>query len=145
VHLEVPFHKVRRPVHLARGNRGENSDMIVQGALDAFWLQIAKPMIELPLNQWLIDASHFGRKLTQARAEAFMREEFEALIEESGYACLVLHPRADIGVARAARLEMMTQFLERARGFGVAFHRCSDCAAAFRSSARTAAHGVKQR
>ncbi|HLW92704.1 MAG TPA: polysaccharide deacetylase family protein [Roseiarcus sp.] len=96
-------------------------------------------MVELPLNQWLIDASHFGRKLTQARAEAFMREEFDALIEESGYACLVLHPRADIGVARAARLEMMTRLLERAQTFSVTFQRCGDYAAALLEARRTAA------
>jgi hypothetical protein len=64
-----------------------------------------------PLNPWLSDASYFGQRLTQGRAEAFLREEFEPLIAESGYACLVLHPRADIGVARAARLEMMERFL----------------------------------
>jgi peptidoglycan/xylan/chitin deacetylase (PgdA/CDA1 family) len=87
-------------------------------------------MVELPLNQWLIDASHFGRKLTQARAEAFMREEFEPLIETCRYACLVLHPRADIGVARDARLAMLTRFLEWARGFGVTFRRCDEHAAA---------------
>lgn len=96
-------------------------------------------MVELPLNQWLIDASHFGRKLTQARAEAFMREEFDALIADSGYACLVLHPRADLGVAREARLETMARFLKRARASGAEFVRCGDYAASFAASSCPAA------
>jgi hypothetical protein len=92
-------------------------------------------MIELPLNQWLIDASHFGRRIPQARAEAFMREEFDALIVEAGYACLALHPRADIGVAREARLVMMARFLEEACvRFGVIYRRCADCANEFRAA-----------
>ena len=56
-----------------------------------------------------------------------------ALIAASGYACLVLHPRGDIGVAREARLVMMRRFVERARGFGVRFRRCGECAAAARA------------
>jgi peptidoglycan/xylan/chitin deacetylase (PgdA/CDA1 family) len=87
-------------------------------------------MVELPWSEGLSDATHFRRRLTQGRAEAFFLEEFEALIGVDGYACLTLHPRADIGVGRAARLVMLERLLGQFREkHGVVFSRCCDLVA----------------
>ncbi len=82
-------------------------------------------MVELPVSQGLTDATHFGQRLTQSRAEAFMIEAWDALLATDGYACVTLHPRADLGIGRAARITMIERLFERARqtaaaGFGCA-------------------------
>lgn len=86
-------------------------------------------MVELPWNEGLCDATHFGRRLTQSRAEAFLVEELDALLPEDGYACLSLHPRADKGIARAARLPILRRLLARARRMGAEVLTCRDAAA----------------
>lgn len=86
-------------------------------------------MVELPLSEGLIDATHFGRRLPLARAEAFMREELDALLPQDGFACLTLHPRGDKGVARAARIPLLTRLIERARALGAEVMTCRDIAA----------------
>ncbi|QRM34277.1 polysaccharide deacetylase family protein [Microvirga sp. VF16] len=78
----------------------------------------APGMVELPLFEGLTDATHFSRLLTQERVEAFFNEELDALLSESGYACLTLHPRADKGIGRAARLPLVERLLQRARDSG---------------------------
>lgn len=86
-------------------------------------------MVELPVSQGLTDATHFGQRLTQSRAEAFMIEAWDALLATDGYACLTLHPRADLGVGRAARITMIERLFERARGLGSEFRQCREVAA----------------
>jgi peptidoglycan/xylan/chitin deacetylase (PgdA/CDA1 family) len=90
-------------------------------------------MIELPWSEGLSDATHFSRRLTQDRAEAFLTEEFDALAAVDGYACLTLHPRADIGLARTARLPILRRLLERARGAGLKPALCRDLAEAVKT------------
>lgn len=68
-------------------------------------------MIELPWSEGLNDSYYFGRRVTQDRAYAHMAEQAEALLAADGYACLTLHPRADLGVGRAARLQMVERLL----------------------------------
>jgi peptidoglycan/xylan/chitin deacetylase (PgdA/CDA1 family) len=86
-------------------------------------------MIELPWSEGLCDATHFSRRVTQDRAYAHFLQEFDALIDVDGYACLTLHPRADKGVGRAARLVMVEEFLAHARErASVEFRRCRDVA-----------------
>ena len=75
----------------------------------------APGMVELPLSEGLTDATHFRRRLAQSRAEAFLNEELDALLPEDGFACITLHPRADIGVAREARVPVLLRLLDRAR------------------------------
>ncbi|BBK40426.1 polysaccharide deacetylase [Allostella vacuolata] len=95
----------------------------------------APRMVELPWSEDLRDASHFERRLTQARAEAFMTEEIDALVPEAGYACITLHPRADNGFGRAARIAMLRRFLSRAQArFGAEFLLCRDLAAGVRAA-----------
>ncbi|MBN8944303.1 MAG: polysaccharide deacetylase family protein [Rhizobiales bacterium] len=85
-------------------------------------------MVELPWSEGLTDATHFRRRLTQDRAEAFLTEEFDALLPVAGYACLTLHPRADIGLARASRLPILERLIARARDAGATLRHCRDLA-----------------
>jgi len=75
----------------------------------------APGLIELPWFEALSDATHYARRFTQARARAVMLEEMDALLPVAGYASLTLHPRSDIGSARAARLALVEELITRAR------------------------------
>ncbi len=91
----------------------------------------APGMVELPLSEGLTDAAHFGRRLTQSRAEAFLAEELDALLPEDGFACITLHPRGDLGLVREARIPVLLRLLDRARSaHGAEFRLCRDIAAA---------------
>lgn len=83
-------------------------------------------MIELPWSEGLCDATHFSRRVTQERAFAHLAEQGDALLDVEGYACLTLHPRADNGVGRAARLQMVERLLERFRTQGAQFLSCRE-------------------
>lgn len=87
-------------------------------------------MLELPWSEGLCDATHFSRRVTQDRAYAHWVEQGDALLAADGYACLTLHPRADNGVGRAARLLKVEQLLERFRAAGASFKTCAELAAA---------------
>jgi peptidoglycan/xylan/chitin deacetylase (PgdA/CDA1 family) len=93
-------------------------------------------MIELPFSEALSDAAHFGRKVTQERAEAHLTEELGGLLGTSGlgYACLSLHPRADIGIARSARLPILDRLVTFAQRHGASPVLCRDLAASVRSA-----------
>lgn len=91
----------------------------------------APGLVELPLSEGLTDATHFRRRLTQSRAEAFLTEELDALLPADGFACITLHPRSDIGLAREARLPVLFRLIDRARRVhGAEFRLCRDIAAA---------------
>lgn len=90
----------------------------------------APGMVELPWSEALCDATHFRRRFTQDRAEAAMHEEFDPLLDADGYACITLHPRGDIGVARPARLPIVDRLVQRARARGAQFALCREVAAA---------------
>lgn len=83
-------------------------------------------MVELPLSEGLTDATHFRRRVTQDRAEALLAEELTALLGVEGYACLTIHPRADIGIGRAARLPMLERLVRLAEKQGAAPGLCRD-------------------
>jgi peptidoglycan/xylan/chitin deacetylase (PgdA/CDA1 family) len=88
-------------------------------------------MIELPWSEGLTDATHFSHRVTQNRAFDHFVEQFDALIAVDGYACFTFHPRADIGVGRAARLVMVEDLLGHVREKGkVEFKQCRDVALA---------------
>ncbi len=89
----------------------------------------APGMVELPWSEGLCDATHFSRRVTQDRAYAHWVEQGDALLAAEGYACLTLHPRADNGVGRAARLQKVEQLLERFRAAGASFRTCAELAA----------------
>ncbi|RDJ21447.1 polysaccharide deacetylase [Bosea caraganae] len=85
-------------------------------------------MVELPISEGLTDATHFRRRVTQDRAEALLGEELTALLGVDGYACLTFHPRADIGIGRAARLPMLERLVRLAEKRGATPVLCRDAA-----------------
>lgn len=85
-------------------------------------------MVELPISEGLTDATHFLRRVTQDRAEALLSEELTALLGVEGYACLTFHPRADIGIGRAARLPMLERLVRLAEKQGAVPSLCRDAA-----------------
>jgi peptidoglycan/xylan/chitin deacetylase (PgdA/CDA1 family) len=90
----------------------------------------APGMVELPFSEGLSDATHFGRRLTQSRAEAFLAEELDALLPSGNFACITLHPRGDLGLAREARVPVLLRLLDRARRMhGATFRLCREIAA----------------
>lgn len=99
----------------------------------------AGDMVELPWSEGLCDASHFGRRVTQDRALAHFKEQAEALLEVAGYACLTLHPRADYGVGRAARLTMVEALLGSMFEAGARCVTCADHAAQWQNASLSAA------
>ncbi len=90
-------------------------------------------MVELPISEGLTDATHFRRRVTQDRAEELMCEELSALLAVDSYACLTFHPRADIGVGRAARLPMIRRLVGLAEAGGAAPLLCAEVAERFRT------------
>lgn len=100
-------------------------------------------MVELPVSEGLTDATHFRRRMTQSRAEAFLVEAWDALLATDGYACLTLHPRADLGVGRAARIAMIERLFDRARRqHGSDFRLCREVAAECREDGGAAWNGA---
>jgi len=91
-------------------------------------------MVELPISEGLTDAAHFRRRVTQDRAEELMREELTALLAVDGYACLSFHPRADIGVGRAARLPLIRRLVALAGERGAKPVLCTELAQRFRTT-----------
>lgn len=59
-----------------------------------------------------------------------MIEALDALLATDGYACITLHPRADLGIGRAARITMIERLFERARRLGNGFQLRREVAAA---------------
>lgn len=88
--------------------------------------QQAEGLLELPWSEGLSDATHFRRRLTQDRAEIFLNEELDALLPVAGYACLTVHPRADLGLVRASRLPVLHRLIDRARAAGATLRLCRD-------------------
>lgn len=89
-------------------------------------------MVELPPFDALTDATYFRQRYTLERMRAFFEEEFDALVQAEGYACLSFNPRGDDGVGRLVRMAGMVQFFDRARTrFGAQFMTCGSLAAAY--------------
>jgi len=109
---------------LARLGYGYDSSFVDDDAPYPLAADGGGAMLELPWAEGLADATHFRRRLTQDRAEAMMTEELEALLPVAGYACLTLHPRADLGLARTARLPILRRLLDRAAKLGAAPRPC---------------------
>jgi hypothetical protein len=101
-------------------------------------------MVELPFSEGLVDATHFRRRVTQDRAEAHLAQELDGLLGYSGYACLSIHPRADLGLARSSRLKILDRLVTRARDLGAEPTLGRDAAFACRPILKPARLGVRQ-
>lgn len=92
-------------------------------------------MIEVPQNQYLLDATLYGVRMTHDRVLKNWVEEFDAHHLAGCYLCMTLHPRPDYGVGRPSRMDMLDDFLghvARAPG-GVRFQTCGEVAATARA------------
>ena len=78
----------------------------------------AAGMTELPYAEGLHDETHFGQRIAQPRAERFFEETLDGLMDATGWGCMSLTPRGDMGVGRLARLAMVGRILDRARDQG---------------------------
>lgn len=95
-----------------------------------------RQLVELPVAEYLRDATFYAGHHTHERVRKVWREEFDALHAEGGYVPLVLHSRGDLGSGRADRARIVADFLNRAARFpGVSVMRCDEAAAACRASA----------
>ena len=86
-------------------------------------------LIEVPWSQTLADVTHFGRRATLQRARLLMMEECEALLEDGGWPCVTLHPRADMGMGRLARLEILDEMVGLVRAGGGRVVTCREASA----------------
>ncbi len=87
-------------------------------------------MIEIPQNQYLLDATLYGVRMTHDRVLKNWVEEFDAHHLAGCYLCMTLHPRPDYGVGRPSRMDMLDEFLRhvaRAPG-GTRFQTCGEVA-----------------
>lgn len=110
-------------------------------ALDDDWpylmVQDDLKLVELPVAEYLRDATFYAGHHTHERVRKVWREEFDAIRSEGGYVHLVLHTRGDHGSGRADRARVVAEFLDRARRApGVVPMRCDEIAAACRARAR---------
>lgn len=88
------------------------------------------PLVELPVFQFLNDATFYSRRHLPERARAAWLEEADALHADGGYIHLTLHLRGDVGSARAVRVNVVRDFIRNLnRKPGVQFMTCAQLAA----------------
>ena len=88
----------------------------------------APGLVELPWSAGLADSTHFAKPVNQDRVETLMTDALEGLMDDMGWACLTLTPRADRGLARAARVPVIQRLLARVRAQDAAIRLCRDIA-----------------
>lgn len=89
----------------------------------------ARPLVELPVCDYLTDATFYAGRHTPDRVRKVFREEFDALHAAGGYVPLTLHTRGDIGTARAIRARVVADLLaDVAQRPGVRFYRADELA-----------------
>ncbi len=85
---------------------------------------------ELPVFDYLTDATFYAPRHTPDRARKAWLEEIEGLHSAGGYVHLTLHARGDIGSARALRAYVVSEILMHvAARPGVAFYRAGELVA----------------
>lgn len=71
-------------------------------------------LVELPVFDYLTDATFYGGRHTPQRVEIAFGEEAWAQADAGGYIHLTLHSRGDVGSARAVRAAVVDRLLARA-------------------------------
>lgn len=90
----------------------------------------ARPLVELPVCDYLTDATFYAGRHAPERFRKVLFEEFDAIHAAGGYIPLTLHARGDTGTARAVRAMVVADFLAHvAPRPGVRFHRADRLAA----------------
>lgn len=88
----------------------------------------APGLVELPWSPGLADSTHLSRPINQDRAEALMTSALDGLLGDMGWACITLTPRADRGLARAARIPIIQRLLARVRAAKAEIKTCGEVA-----------------
>jgi peptidoglycan/xylan/chitin deacetylase (PgdA/CDA1 family) len=89
-----------------------------------------RPLVELPVCDYLTDATFYAGRHTPDRVRKVFAEEFNALHAAGAYVPLTLHTRGDTGTARAIRAQVIADFLADVAGRpGVRFYRADELAA----------------
>lgn len=79
---------------------------------------------ELPVFDYLTDATFYANRHTPDRVRKAWFEEIDGLTAAAGYVHLTLHARGDIGSTRAVRCDIVREVLAHLAGrMGVAFFR----------------------
>jgi peptidoglycan/xylan/chitin deacetylase (PgdA/CDA1 family) len=94
-----------------------------------------KRLVELPVFEYLMDATFYAGRHGQDRVRKAWFEEFAAMYEDGCYVNLTLHSRGDTGSARAVRARVVADFLNHVgKQPGVAFARADALAEAMLSA-----------
>ncbi len=90
------------------------------------------PLVELPLFDYLTDATFYTHRHTDMRVRKAWAEEADAQYCAGGYVNLTLHTRGDVGSSRLPRVKNVGDFIRSmAQRPGVAFYRAMDLAGAW--------------
>src|SRR5690606_31091947 len=93
-----------------------------------------KALVELPVFDYLTDATFYTHRHTDARVRKAWAEEAHAQYCAGGYINLTIHSRGDIGSTRLGRVAMVGEFVRRiSQQPGVAFDRAADLAEAWKA------------
>lgn len=91
-----------------------------------------RTLVELPVFEYLTDATFYGNLHSSERVRTVWREELAAMYAARSYIHLTLNARGDIGSARAVRAQVVADFIaQAARLPGAAFYRCDQLAKAW--------------
>lgn len=95
----------------------------------------ALTLVELPVFDYLTDATFYANRHTDARVRKAWWEEAFALYQAGGYVNLTIHTRGDIGATRLPRIAMLESFINKVRKLpGTQFYRAADLAQAYQRS-----------
>jgi peptidoglycan/xylan/chitin deacetylase (PgdA/CDA1 family) len=89
----------------------------------------AKGMVELPYAPGLQDFYHYSHDISPRRVERYMFDALDGLAEHgNGYACVTLHPRADMGLSRQAQIPIIDRLVDKVRAHGAVIRTCKEIA-----------------
>ncbi|CAM3855945.1 polysaccharide deacetylase family protein [Bordetella tumulicola] len=92
-------------------------------------------LVELPVFDYLTDATFYTHRHTDARVRKAWVEEADAQYNAGGYINLTLHTRGDVGSSRLPRVQIVGDFIRTmASRPDVEFYRAADLADAWREA-----------
>jgi hypothetical protein len=93
-------------------------------------------LVELPIFDYLTDATFYSSRHSHARVRKAWFEEADAQYAAGAYINLSLHTRGEIGSGRAPRVQVVADLAHHLRTLpGVEFYTAADLARAWRSFA----------
>ncbi len=106
----------------------------------------AKGMVELPFSLGLQDSYHFTHHIFIGRCQTFMLDALRGLLTHgNGWACVSLHPRADMGIARQVEMPILDTLVKTIHSQGARLQLCKDVAAPLLQSSGNVLWNGKER